>query len=429
MSRRKDSYKLRSFFVLFLSALLLSPLKAMAEGDGADASPTIKTTVTVRSYSLNHEETSSDDRAASGAILEVCFSNEKEVAIIEASKEAISDETVDAAIKEVKELAKELSENGRYKEVTGYDNIYINKSLAATIPDNIYDDGIDPDDPDLGPAAPDPKTPHTSGAYYEGLNKKYPHIWEFYFLDNKELKEMSEPKGTYWFSYFIDYTSIDQSKANYTELANTFKITEQIEIRGLEPDKEYFPTVRILELNDDGSTTEIASTDMVQNAEWYSEGEKSSFKTNGSGDADLIAVFDDLALDNKDKSECNYVVTVDIKKSPEDTEPVLSHNDLSDTKESFNVFYEYDDLEKYRTDKGEEISSYGRVKLPSADSDSDKRKSSDTTDSVLVKRTSPDTGDNALQAVRLYSILFVSSFAAMTAIVANRKRHREDAVR
>ena len=420
----KNNYLFRILFFTLSLVLLMPSFIASAEDGQEDAylkvpdgTPQVNTAVTVRSYSLNHEETSSDERAASGAILEVCFSNEKEVDKIEALKKAVSDETVDAAIKEAKELAKELSKNGRYKELSGYDNMYISKPVADSIPDDIYD-GINHDDPDLGLAAPDPKTPHTSGTYYEGLNKKYPHIWEFYFLDDKELKEISEPEGTYWFSYFIDYTSIDQSKANYTELANTFKITEQIEIRSLEPDKEYFPTVRILEINDDGSTTEIASTDMVQNVEWYSEGEKSSFKTNSSGDADLIAVFDDLALDNKGKSKCNYIVTVDIKKSPEDTEPVLSHNDFSDTRESFNVFYDYDDLERYRTDKGEEISSYGRVKLPGAGSGSDS-----------ANRKSPDTGDDALQAVRLYSILFFLSAVGMIAIIVNRKSRREDAIR
>lgn len=378
-----------------------------AQMSPAEFNPTVKTTVTVYSHSTFDESTATDDKPADGLVIEYTLYNPEEAKKLTPKIEKLQDEQFEIVDREEKALAKELIKNGRWKEIDEFDKKYVNVPL-----DKYYEglgtysllhpnEASDAEYPDV--IFEFPKSPHTSGAYYKGLNSKYPHIWGFYIFKG------DKPGQYYYYTDWVeDYSSLDFSKVYFTELHNTFDITDEIEITGLTPEKQYTSLVKLLKLKDDGSTEEIASTDKVKDLEQYGVEEDTSFEADEDGNAHISAVFDGIELD-----EGKYVLTVECK-SVDGDEPEFGHSDLKDTRETFVIEKDFDDHELFFGPLvAAENESLGEITVPEDNSSSGN--SSNNSNSV-------ETGDDNLNDIIAYAIPALLSAVLLTCLIIRRRR-------
>lgn len=283
----------------------------------APSVPKIETTVTVDDDETR--STATDKKPAMGTIFEVTQYDDNDEKsyreyekIMDKEGDIVTDVTNEAK-KEAKALAKELLDNGRYKELLGYKNAYVRSDYDTIVTENV---SISKEDNHTNP-----KNPHSSG-YYSNLKDKYPHIMEFCF------RKRTDGKIYYWYSFFCDYSSLDYSKINKTYVSDWFNISDDIVITGLDPKKWYALKTTLLKINDDGSTKEIDST------EWYYKGNQGSrvihYEIDEDGTAKLWTYF---LVD--DMEEGKYVLTSELRY--ENGDVIVAHDDLNNNRESFVI--------------------------------------------------------------------------------------------
>lgn len=235
------------------------------------------------------------------------IATEKEPASADAYTEEILNEEADARIRkeekkaedkakkqakiEAKALAEELVENGRYKELIGYDSRYV----------MLLDENDD--------------------TYYEKLATRYPSIDEFWF----------EEGGEYHYEYDADYDDIDYSDRYDYVNHDTFHVMDTLTYRGLNPGIKYIVDASLIYA--DYFDSDPAEDDIVKtiNVDFTAAAEE------GSGTVELD--FGELKLEGG-----NYVIFLTARS--EDGSQVIDQKDPNDIQETIFI----DDLDSNRID-------------------------------------------------------------------------------
>ena len=302
MCRDYGSDRLRRSVLLFIAVVFaVSMILALVDKDGIafaqeqNETAIISTVAKVRDVLADENDWSiatEKEPASADAYTEEILNEEADARIRKEEKEA-EDKAKKQAKTEAKALAEELVENGRYKELIGYDSRYV----------KLLDENDD--------------------TYYEKLATRYPSIDEFWF----------EEGGEYHYEYDADYDDIDYSDRYDYVNHDTFHVTDTLTYRGLQPGTRYIVDASLVYADSpDPEGGDPAKDDIVTtiNVDFTAA-------EGGSGTVELD--FGKLKLEGG-----NYVILLTVRS--EDGGQVIEHKDPNDIQETIFI----DDLDSNRID-------------------------------------------------------------------------------
>lgn len=382
------------------------------------SNPVISTVVSVRDILLDESFASNgteDSPAFAEKYTEYAVDPEIEEKIVE-QELRVEKAAEEQAKKEAAKLAAELVENGRYIDVIGEESAY-EKGWAeadeeADAEDVEYDDSdYDSESEDIyDEGYEDTEYIHSDDSYFSGLEEKYPAILMFWFDEN----------GNYYYDYDVDYGDIDYDSMYYEILHDTFEVTDELKYEGLTAGGKYSVHAKLIQLEvpetygmfDDviielpSENAEKADEETEADTPEYSEKKVvkeiwDKFIAGDGGNGAYELKFGEHRLDYG-----RYVVIVEIYDASNNL--IAAHNDLSNNSESIVIGGRLVSASESKAAvKGTSARGAGSVSFPE--------------ESKIKGARSPQTGDDEIELMIIYSAILLISITCLIGCALSRR--------